>query len=147
MAVFYKLYQDNRSNAKNKGHWFARTVMTSTTTIDDLADIMQNNCTLKRADILAVISELVEVMTTELQNSHKVKIDRLGSFKIGVSSKGSTTVKEFNVTNNIKDLHVLFPPEVKIDSNRNRVRSFVSGCNIQELPKNTVVEEEETDGE
>lgn len=62
MAVFYKLYQDNRSNAKNKGHWFARTVMTSTTTIDDLADIMQNNCTLKRADILAVISELVEVM-------------------------------------------------------------------------------------
>ncbi|MBQ8628291.1 MAG: HU family DNA-binding protein [Prevotella sp.] len=147
MAVFYKLYQDNRSNAKNKGHWFARTVMTSTTTIDDLADIMQNNCTLKRADILAVISELVEVMTTELQNSHKVKIDRLGSFKIGVSSKGSPTVKEFNVTNNIKDLHVLFQPEVKIDSNRNRVRSFVSGCNIQELPKNTVVEEEETDGQ
>lgn len=147
MAVFYKLYQDNRSNAKNKGHWFARTVMTSTTTIDDLADIMQNNCTLKRADILAVISELVEVMTTELQNSHKVKIDRLGSFKIGVNSKGSPTVKEFNVTNNIKDLHVLFQPEVKIDSNRNRVRSFVSGCNIQELPKNTVVEEEETDGQ
>ena len=41
----------------------------------------------------------------------------------------------------------MFQPEVKIDSNRNRVRSFVSGCNIQELPKNTVVEEEETDGQ
>lgn len=84
MAVFYKLYQENREGSANKGKWYARAVHTGTVTIDDLADEMQANCTVKRADIVAVLSELVETMQKHLQMSHRVKLDRLGTFKIGM---------------------------------------------------------------
>lgn len=72
MAVFYKLYQENREGSANKGKWYARAVHTGTVTIDDLADEMQANCTVKRADIVAVLSELVETMQKHLQMSHRV---------------------------------------------------------------------------
>lgn len=145
MSVFYKLYQDNRMNSSKKGQWYARAVTTDTVTTDDLADIMQNNCTVKRADILAVISELVETMKTELQNSRRVKLDRFGTFKIGLSSKASPTVKDFNTATHVRSLHVLFQPELKIDKNRKRTKQFLTGCKVQELPKNDVMPEEEVE--
>lgn len=45
MAVFYKLYQDNRKTSSNQGKWYARAVHTGTVDIDDLAEEMQANCT------------------------------------------------------------------------------------------------------
>ena len=107
MAVFYKLYQDNRTSSKFKGQWYARAVHTGTVDIDDLAEEMQANCTVKRADIVAVLSELVETMKKHLQMSHRVKLDRLGSFKIGMSTKPALTVGEFTASNNVKSVHVL----------------------------------------
>ena len=133
MAVFYKLYQDNRTSSKFKGQWYARAVHTGTVDIDDLAEEMQANCTVKRADIVAVLSELVETMKKHLQMSHRVKLDRLGSFKIGMSTKPALTVGEFTASNNVKSVHVLFQPETKT-----RVRALLSGCKVQELPKNAV---------
>ena len=138
MAVFYKLYQDNRTSSKFKGQWYARAVHTGTVDIDDLAEEMQANCTVKRADIVAVLSELVETMQKHLQMSHRVKLDRLGSFKIGMSTKPALTVGEFTASNNVKSVHVLFQPETKIEKDKTRVRALLSGCKVQELPKNAV---------
>lgn len=138
MAVFYKLYQDNRTSSKFKGQWYARAVHTGTVDIDDLAEEMQANCTVKRADIVAVLSELVETMKKHLQMSHRVKLDRLGSFKIGMSTKPALTVGEFTASNNVKSVHVLFQPETKIEKDKTRVRALLSGCKVQELPKNAV---------
>ena len=138
MAVFYKLYQDNRTSSKFKGQWYARAVHTGTVDIDDLAEEMQANCTVKRADIVAVLSELVETMKKHLQMSHRFKLDRLGSFKIGMSTKPALTVGEFTASNNVKSVHVLFQPETKIEKDKTRVRALLSGCKVQELPKNAV---------
>lgn len=140
MAVFYKLYQDNRLNSKFKGQWYARAVHTGTVDIDDLADEMQANCTVKRADIVAVLSELVETMKTHLQMSHRVKLDRLGTFKIGMSTKPAENIKEFTANDNVKSVHVLFQPETKIEKNKTRVKALISGCKVQELPKNAIGE-------
>lgn len=138
MSVFYKLYQDNRNNSSKKGQWYARAVTTDTVTTDDLADIMQNNCTVKRSDILAVISELVETMKTEMQNSRRVKLDRFGTFKIGLSSKPSPTVKDFNAAKNIHNLHVLFQPELKIDKNHKRNKQFLTGLKFRNFQRTTL---------
>ena len=48
MAVFYKLHQEKRKESKFKGQWYARAVATETVNTMALADIMQQNCTLKR---------------------------------------------------------------------------------------------------
>lgn len=140
MAVFYKLYQDNREGSANKGKWYARAVHTGTVTIDDLADEMQANCTVKRADIVAVLSELVETMQKHLQMSHRVKLDRLGTFKIGMHTAPADNIKDFTASNNVKSVHILFQPETKIEKDKTRIRALLTGCKVQELPKNDVSE-------
>lgn len=37
MAVFYKLYQDNRKNSKKKGAWYGRAKHIDTVTTEQLA--------------------------------------------------------------------------------------------------------------
>ena len=145
MAVFYKLYQDNRRTSSNQGKWYARAVHTGTVDIDDLAEEMQANCTVKRADIVAkradivaVLSELVETMQKHLQMSHRVKLNRLGTFKIGMSTRPADTIEEFTAGQNVKSVHVLFQPETKIEKDKTRVRALLTGCKVTELPKNAI---------
>jgi predicted histone-like DNA-binding protein len=138
MSVFYRLSQVTAPKAKGYGKWYPRAVMTETVETDELATIMQRNCTLKRADIIAVISELIETMQDQLQNSKRVKLNGFGSFKIGIKGEGADTAADFSVSKNVKGLHVLFMPEVKKDGNGQRQKTFISGCNVQEVPKNNV---------
>ena len=69
---------------KGYGKWYPRAVMTNTVDTDALATIMQRNCTVKKSDILAVISELIETMQDQLQDSKRVKLNGFGTFKIGM---------------------------------------------------------------
>ena len=45
---------------------------------------------------------------------------------------------KFDARKDIKGLHVLFQPEVKTDSSGLRQKTFISGCSVQEAPKNDV---------
>ena len=140
MAVLYRLSQNKNEDAKIYGKWFAQAVMTGTVDTNALADIMQRNCTVKKSDILAVITELIETMQDQLQNSKRVKLDGFGAFKIGIENAkgGAVSAADFSQSKNVKGLHVLFQPEVKTDVNGQRKKTFITGCTIQEAPKNDV---------
>ena len=138
MAVFYRLSQVTSPKQKGYGKWYPRAVMTNTVDTNELANIMQRNCTVKKSDILAVISELIETMQDQLQDSKRVKLNGLGTFKIGLTSEGANSAADFSSSKHIKGLHVLFQPEVKTDSNGQRQKTFISGCTVQEAPKNAV---------
>ena len=140
MAVLYRLSQNKMSSSKAYGKWFAQAVMTGTIDTDALAEIMQRNCTVKKSDILAVISELIETMADQLQNSKRIKLNGFGAFKLGIENAagGAATAAEFSAGKNIKGLHVLFQPEVKTDTTGQRRKTFVTGCTVQEAPKNDV---------
>ena len=131
MAVLYRLSQNKMSTSKAYGKWFAQAA---------LAEIMQRNCTVKKSDILAVISELIETMQDQLQNSKRIKLNGFGAFKLGIENAvgGAATAAEFSAGKNIKGLHVLFQPEVKTDTTGQRRKTFVTGCTVQEAPKNDV---------
>ena len=138
MAVFYRLSQVTSPKQKGYGKWYPRAVMTNTVDTNELANIMQRNCTVKKSDILAVISELIETMQDQLQDSKRVKLNGFGTFKIGLTSEGANSAADFSSSKHIKGLHVLFQPEVKTDSNGQRQKTFISGCTVQEAPKNAV---------
>lgn len=138
MPVLYRLAQNNNSFSAAYKKWYAKAVMTNTVDTDGLATIMQRNCTVKKSDILAVITELIETMQDQLQNSKRVKLNGFGSFKIGITSEGVENAANFDCRKNIKGLHVLFLPEVKTDTNGNRQKTFITGATVQETPKNEV---------
>jgi predicted histone-like DNA-binding protein len=141
MPILYKLAKDNRAKSATKGQWFARAVVTNVMDTNGLADIMQRNCTVKKSDILAVLAELVETMTDQLQNSVRVKLNGFGSFKIGIKGKGCPTVKDYSVAKNVKGLRVNFQPETSKDTDGKRTKKFLSNASVQEAPKNAVVKE------
>ena len=145
MAVRYKLYMNNRKNSPTKGKWYARAAVQNVVDLDALAKRIQANCTAKRADVMAVLSELVEVMTTELQNSNRVKLDGFGSFKIGLKSGPATSAKTFNAQKDIKGMRVLFQPEVHTNPATGRVRTFLTGCTVKEVDPYFV--DKDNDGE
>ena len=97
-------------------------------------------CTQIRSDILAVISELAETMTDQLQNSVRVKINELGRFKIELICKPSDTIKDFS-SKNVTGMRVNFQPESSTDANGTRTKKLIGGATVQEAPKNAVVAE------
>ncbi len=141
--VRYTLYQDNRKNSTTRGMWYGRAKMTGETGLNTLAQRIQRNCTVKRSDVMAVLTELVEVMQDELQAGHKVKLEGFGSFKIGLNTSGAESAKLFTVSKNVKGLHVLFQPEVKKSADGTRVKTFLSGVQVAEYESYDKPEEEE----
>ena len=95
MAVLYRLYQNNRKNSEFSGKWYARSVMTNTIDTAAIAERIQRNCTVKKSDVVAVLTELVEVMKDELQNSHSIKLDGFGFFRIGLHTAPANTAADF----------------------------------------------------
>ncbi|MBR0489077.1 MAG: HU family DNA-binding protein, partial [Prevotella sp.] len=130
--VRYKLYQDNRKNSTTRGQWYGRAAVMGVTNLEALSDRIQRNCTAKRSDVQAVLTELVEAMADELKAGNRVKLDGFGSFKIGIRTKGAETAKAFTVQKNVKGLHVLFQPEVKRSADGTRVKTFLTGVQVSE---------------
>lgn len=65
-------------------------------------------------------------------------LDRFGAFKIGLNTKLAATANDFNVKDNVKGMHILFQPELHIDATGRRVKSFLDGCKVAELPVNMI---------
>ncbi len=144
MPILYKLAKDNRKTSRTAGQYFGRAIVTSVIDTEGLAEIMQRNSTVKKSDILAVLTELVETMTDQLQNSIRVKLNGFGSFKIGIRGTGSKTIDEYSVAKNVKGLHVNFTPQSMKDASGTRTKKFLTNATVQEAPKNAVVGEKET---
>ena len=141
--VRYKLYQDNRKNSTTRGQWYGRAAVMGVTNLEALSDRIQRNCTAKRSDVQAVLTELVEAMADELKAGNRVKLDGFGSFKIGIRTKGAETAKAFTVQKNVKGLHVLFQPEVKRSADGSRVKTFLTGVQVSEYGEYDKPDEEE----
>ena len=131
MAVNYKIYQSNR-NDKTKGNYYARATYHDFVNIKELAKTMQANCTVKYSDIVAVLAELSEVMRIELLRSNKVRIEGLGTFKVGLSSRPCTDLKDWSSKRNIIGSHIIFLPEVSHDANGTRTKALLTGLKVQE---------------
>ncbi len=108
MSVFYQLIENKVKSSKNKDKWFARAVPIGTKTIDDIAKEIESNCSLKRRDVIGVLTEFSEILAKFLQNGYRVKIKDVGVFKVGVHSKGALTPEDFKETENITSSRVLF---------------------------------------
>ena len=130
MALLYKIVRDNRKNSGNL--YYGRAVQIQSVDTDGLADIIQRNCTVKKSDVLAVINELIEVMTDKLQNSCTVKLDNFGTFKIGLKTVGADKPEDFSISRNVSGLRVNFISAGKKDQSTNKVvRTFLGGATLQ----------------
>ena len=136
MSVLYRLSQNNnKKNTKAYGKWYAHAVTTNKIGLNDVALRIQQNCSMKKSDVNAVLTELPEVMKDMLQNSFRVRVDGLGTFKIGMHSRGVENIKDYNVNEHVKSLRVIFMPESESASTGKRVRTLLQGITLSDISK------------
>jgi len=136
----YVLKQEKREGSKELGKWYARAVHNSEMSTDELAQLIQRNASVKRADVLAVLSELSEVMADAIQSGRIVVLDGIGRFKAGISTKPATTAKTFSPGTNIVGSRINFQPEV-VKVQHKYIKKMLEGIQYAEAVKNDVVKE------
>ena len=113
MTVFYRLRQDNQERSKYKGQWFAHTVNLGTIETDELASIIERNCSMKRSDVLAVLAELSDTIRRLLADSHRVRLAGIGSLMVGLNGRPCSDPTQYDNTY-VTGLHLCFKPEKEL---------------------------------
>ena len=75
----------------------------------EMAERIQETCTVHKSDVFAVLVALEDVITDALKNGEIVRLGDLGTFQIGISSKGAETEKDYSDTL-IKKARINFRP-------------------------------------
>ena len=141
--LMYTIYQNTRKGSTTEGKFYARAKQIGIVDTDDIAQIIQRNCTVKKSDVKAVIEELVEVIQDKLQDSYAVKLDGLGIFRLTIASKGADTIKEFSASKNIKTVRCRFSPQRSRDTDGTTTRALCTGTRLKEYAGKQIEPEKE----
>jgi predicted histone-like DNA-binding protein len=102
--------------ADNK--FYAQVVSSGKTDLERLAYLVANQSTVREGDCYAVILSLIHNIVDELKQGKIVKLDKLGTFNISLSSDGKENADEVSA-NTIKDVRIKFRPDQRIKSSLN----------------------------
>ena len=146
--INFKFYKDNREflneeaeyRNPNKGKWFAKAVTLGEMNLEEIADKVAYATTLTPADAHAAVKAFVQVIKEGVQDSKKVRLDGLGTFRAGISCVGADSLDEFSVNKNITGVHIIFRPAYKRDpGTKKHTVAMLAGARCKEAPKNAVV--------
>jgi len=93
--------------------FYVQAVSKGSTDLERLAYLVSNQSTVREADCYAVLLSLLHNVADELAQGKIVKLDKLGSFQIGVTSKGVALEEELTASA-IKKAHINFRPDKRL---------------------------------
>lgn len=99
MSVRYKKVMGKGVGSPVANKWYGRAVSMGRVKTADLAEEISHSTTVTRADIMAVLIELTQVMKKHLQNSMTVELDGLGDFRVGLKTKVADKAEDFTAAN------------------------------------------------
>ena len=113
MSQKFTKLQNKNDDSTAYGKWFATAVYDQHfIETEELANYIQQQASVKKSDIKAVLDELGGAMKHYFELGQKVKLDGIGIFKVGFSSIG-TNEKDDCGAQNITTRRVLFQPETQ----------------------------------
>ena len=127
-VIIKKVQNKNENNEKTNGKWYPRVVNMGTLDVDDLCEHIQEHGSIWTDDVVVgVVKKFVKCIQELLLQSHKVKLDGLGTFYLkavhhytdettGEKKEGGVSdEKDLNVQN--VDFSVGFTPD-RADNSR-----------------------------
>lgn len=132
MAIRYKLVQNKIGGHESFGKYYARSVKVGEVGMKEIERIIEYNCTLKRSDVRAVLTELVDTIKSKLQDGYTVDLDELGRLSLGVNSEGVYREEDFNARKHITRLVVNYRPNThrRSQTDRHLVSPLTEGCKL-----------------
>ena len=108
--------------------------------VREMAERIQMNCTVTKADVYAVLVALEDVIIDALKSGEMVRLFELGTLQIGISSKGAVTEKDFN-DSLIKKARINFRPGTALNG-------ILTNLTYQKVKvKSSKADEEKEEGE
>ena len=105
----------------------------------EMAERIQQTCTVHKSDVFAVLVALEDVITDALKGGEIVRLGDLGTFQISISSKGAETDEDYSDAL-IKKARIIFRPGTAL-------AGALSGLTFQKVAvkytKNESADEEE----
>ena len=113
MSQKFTKLQNNNKKSTAYGKWFATAVYDQRfVETEELANYIQQQASVKKSDIKAVLDELGGAMKHYFELGQKVKLDGIGLFKVGFSSIGAADKVDCTAAT-ITTRRVLFQPETE----------------------------------
>lgn len=106
MAVVYYVRQDKRRNGTML--WYGKAYPVATADLDYLAERIQAACSMKKSDVYAYLTELIDTIGRKIKSGYKVQLGNLGYFSLGMRTKGAVAEDKFNIRENVAGVTVRF---------------------------------------
>lgn len=113
MVKIIPIERPNPQDRAAENKFYAQAVATGTVDLERLAYLVSNQSTVREADCYAVLLSLLHNIKDELEQGKIVKLDKLGSFQIGVNSDGVASSDEVSA-NSVKKAHINFRPDKRL---------------------------------
>ena len=119
--------------------YYGRVQANGDVNIREMSERIQQTCTVHKADVQAVLLALEDVITDALKGGEIVRLGDLGTFQIGISSKGSVTEEDYDASL-ITKARINFRPGLAL-------AGILSGLSYKKVSRKVVkTEEEEEEG-
>lgn len=106
MAFYKKAY-----NKKTEVYYPRAITMGTPVDTNQIADALADRSTVTRTDVKAVLSEMADVMSQYMAQGKSVKLEGLGSFRLGLTTKGVKAEDDFDFSKQLQRVKVNFTPE------------------------------------
>lgn len=114
MAIEFKATKvNNNMKPEDKPRYYAKAVTKGTVTLDAVCDIIAEECTLSKSDVVSVMAALNRHMMKNLQDGYTVKIESLGTFSASVKSPTVDSPEEV-LPQDVTFSKINYLPEVKM---------------------------------
>ena len=112
ISLLVDLYKNQMTTSKSYGMIFGRVFSRNGLNLKGFAKHVSEHGGLVKYDLMVlVLQNIVECLKEMLVQGVPVKLDGLGTFSIGIQSKGANTVTDYDVQKHIKALRINFRPE------------------------------------
>lgn len=109
--MFYTLNKQTRHFLPSAGMYVARAYHDDVVDTEEIATKIQENCTLKRSDVLAVLSELEDCLCNYLKDGKIVRLNHLGRLKLEIEGKPVARPEDFDPAKHIRTVRLHLIPE------------------------------------
>lgn len=101
MAVHIKLIKNNIKSSSSYGKYFAKTVSQGEISFRQITEEACRNSHLSEGTVIAVVTELEDLLKEKLSDGHTVVLPGIGRFSLRVESTGVDEPRRFNIKQHI----------------------------------------------
>ena len=118
--------------------YYGRVQANGDVNIREMSERIQQTCTVHKADVQAVLLALEDTITDSLKSGEIVRLGDLGTFQIGISSKGAVTEEDYS-DSFITKARINFRPGLAL-------AGILTGLSYKKVSRKVVKTDEEEEG-